>query len=124
MAGVLLVGFVGGFAAGGYFYKDQINSFLSQFSTFIEGSFSDFSTFLRFYFNSSRLLLIWFRNSSLFGSYFVENSVSLEFLMRIYGRHRQLIGSKFNNLPMILNTIGRHFGRVGDCCKIFYLFMD
>lgn len=88
LAGVLLVGFVGGFAAGGYFYKDQINSFLSQFSTFIEGSFSDFCTFLRFYFNSSWLLLIWLRNSSLFGSYFSENSVSLEFLMRIYGSYR------------------------------------
>ncbi|KAF3440152.1 hypothetical protein FNV43_RR18430 [Rhamnella rubrinervis] len=37
LAGALLVGFVGGFAAGGYFYKDQINSFLSHFSTFIEG---------------------------------------------------------------------------------------
>ncbi|GMY07923.1 tvp38/tmem64 family membrane protein [Fagus crenata] len=37
LAGVLLVGFVGGFAAVGYVYKDPINAFLSQFSTFIEG---------------------------------------------------------------------------------------
>ncbi|XP_041004338.1 TVP38/TMEM64 family membrane protein slr0305-like [Juglans microcarpa x Juglans regia] len=37
LAGVLLVGFVGGFAAVGYVYKDQINAFLSQFSTFIDG---------------------------------------------------------------------------------------
>lgn len=36
-AGLLLVGVVGGFGAVGYFYKDQINSFLSHFSTFIEG---------------------------------------------------------------------------------------
>jgi hypothetical protein len=38
LAGVLLVGFVGGFAAVGYVYKDPINAFLSQFSTFIEGN--------------------------------------------------------------------------------------
>ncbi|MED6106843.1 hypothetical protein PIB30_008230 [Stylosanthes scabra] len=37
LAGVLLVGAVGGFASVGYFYKDQINSFLTQFSVFIEG---------------------------------------------------------------------------------------
>ncbi|QHO56078.1 TVP38/TMEM64 family membrane protein [Arachis hypogaea] len=37
LAGLLLVGAVGGFASVGYFYKDQINSFLSQFSVFIEG---------------------------------------------------------------------------------------
>ncbi|KAL1324894.1 hypothetical protein HN51_035007 [Arachis hypogaea] len=37
LAGLLLVGTVGGFASVGYFYKDQINSFLSQFSVFIEG---------------------------------------------------------------------------------------
>ncbi|KAJ7956336.1 TVP38/TMEM64 family membrane protein [Quillaja saponaria] len=37
LAGVLLVGVVGGFATVGYVYKDQINSFLNQFSTFIEG---------------------------------------------------------------------------------------
>lgn len=39
LAGVLLVGVVGGFAAVGYVYKDQINAFLNQFSTFIEGNF-------------------------------------------------------------------------------------
>ncbi|XVE60738.1 hypothetical protein DITRI_Ditri05aG0151600 [Diplodiscus trichospermus] len=37
LAGVLLVGVVGGFAAVGYVYRDQINAFLNQFSTFIEG---------------------------------------------------------------------------------------
>ncbi|KAK7404205.1 hypothetical protein VNO78_04889 [Psophocarpus tetragonolobus] len=37
LAGVLLVGIVGGFASVGYFYKDQINSFLNYFSVFIEG---------------------------------------------------------------------------------------
>lgn len=38
LAGVFLVGFLGGFAAVGYIYKDQINAFLTQFSTFIEGT--------------------------------------------------------------------------------------
>ena len=38
LAGVLLVGVVGGFATVGYVYKDQINAFLTQFSTFIEGT--------------------------------------------------------------------------------------
>ncbi|KAF6147845.1 hypothetical protein GIB67_014425, partial [Kingdonia uniflora] len=37
IAGLLLVGFVGGFGTVGYFYKDQINVFLMQFSEFIEG---------------------------------------------------------------------------------------
>uniref|UniRef100_A0A803R3A1 VTT domain-containing protein n=1 Tax=Cannabis sativa TaxID=3483 RepID=A0A803R3A1_CANSA len=37
LAGLLLVGVVGGFGAVGYIYKDQVNSFLTQFSTFIEG---------------------------------------------------------------------------------------
>ncbi|GKV09229.1 hypothetical protein SLEP1_g20766 [Rubroshorea leprosula] len=37
LGGVLLLGAVGGFAAVGYVYKDQINAFLNQFSTFIEG---------------------------------------------------------------------------------------
>ncbi|XP_062073142.1 uncharacterized protein LOC133777511 [Humulus lupulus] len=37
LAGLLLVGVVGGFGTVGYIYKDQVNSFLSQFSTFIEG---------------------------------------------------------------------------------------
>ncbi|TYH91830.1 hypothetical protein ES332_A13G140800v1 [Gossypium tomentosum] len=37
LAGVLLVCVVGGFASVGYVYKDQINAFLNQFSTFIEG---------------------------------------------------------------------------------------
>ncbi|KAJ9145848.1 hypothetical protein P3X46_028180 [Hevea brasiliensis] len=36
LAGLLLVGVVGGFAAVGYIYKDQLNSFLDQFSGFIE----------------------------------------------------------------------------------------
>ena len=38
LAGVLLVGVVGGFATVGYVYKDQINAYLTQFSTFIEGN--------------------------------------------------------------------------------------
>jgi hypothetical protein len=38
LAGVLLVGVVGGFAAVGYVYKDQMSAFLNQFSTFIEGN--------------------------------------------------------------------------------------
>ncbi|KAK9757536.1 hypothetical protein RND81_01G168800 [Saponaria officinalis] len=37
LAGLILVGFVGGFGSFGYFYRDQINSFLTQFSTVIEG---------------------------------------------------------------------------------------
>lgn len=42
LAGVFLVGIVGGFACVGYLYKDQINAFLNQFSTFIEGKFAKF----------------------------------------------------------------------------------
>lgn len=62
LAGVLLVGFVGGFVAGGYVYKEQINSFLSQFSTFIEGIvFNDSYAFLRLFFFFEWLLGI--RNS-------------------------------------------------------------
>lgn len=38
LAGLLLVGFIGGFGGVGYFYKDQINAFLTQFSGFIEGN--------------------------------------------------------------------------------------
>ncbi|XP_073144987.1 uncharacterized protein [Henckelia pumila] len=37
LAGLLLVGVVGGFGAVGYFYKDQINAFLTQFSSIIDG---------------------------------------------------------------------------------------
>lgn len=37
IAGLLLVGVVGGFGSVGYIYRDQINVFLSQFSSFIEG---------------------------------------------------------------------------------------
>ncbi|XP_074272642.1 uncharacterized protein LOC141596400 [Silene latifolia] len=37
LAGLVLVAVVGGFGSLGYFYRDQINSFLTQFSTIIEG---------------------------------------------------------------------------------------
>lgn len=40
LAGLLLVGIVGGFGTVGYIYKDQINAFLNQFSGFIEGKSS------------------------------------------------------------------------------------
>lgn len=40
LAGVLLIGTVGIFAGVGYVYRDQINTFLTQFSTLIEGSFT------------------------------------------------------------------------------------
>ncbi|ERN02038.1 uncharacterized protein LOC18430138 [Amborella trichopoda] len=36
LAGVLLVGVIGGFGSVGYIYRDQINAFLTQFSGFIE----------------------------------------------------------------------------------------
>lgn len=39
LAGVLLVGVIGGFAFAGYVYRDPINAFLNQFSTFIDGNF-------------------------------------------------------------------------------------
>lgn len=42
LAGLFLVALVGGFGAAGYVYKDQINAFLNQFSTLIEGKFSIF----------------------------------------------------------------------------------
>ena len=38
LAGAVLVGVVGGFGAAGYVYKDQINTFLTHFSGFIEGN--------------------------------------------------------------------------------------
>ncbi|KAL2520256.1 putative transmembrane protein 41B-like [Forsythia ovata] len=41
LAGLLLVGVVGGFGSVGYIYKDQINAFLTQFSGFIEVSYND-----------------------------------------------------------------------------------
>lgn len=37
LAALLLVGVVGGFGGVGYFYRDQINTFLIQFSDFLEG---------------------------------------------------------------------------------------
>lgn len=37
LAGLLLIGVVGGFGTVGYLYRDQINTFLTQFSSFIEG---------------------------------------------------------------------------------------
>ncbi|XP_073285960.1 uncharacterized protein [Primulina huaijiensis] len=37
LAGLLLVGVVGGFGVVGYIYKDQINAFLTQFSSIIDG---------------------------------------------------------------------------------------
>ncbi|XP_062024749.1 uncharacterized protein LOC133740823 [Rosa rugosa] len=37
LAGLLLVGLVGGFGAAGYVYKDQVKAFLNQFTTLIEG---------------------------------------------------------------------------------------
>ncbi|XP_050219763.1 uncharacterized protein LOC126670138 [Mercurialis annua] len=37
LAGVLLVGVVGGFGAVGYVYRDQLNAFLTHFSGLIEG---------------------------------------------------------------------------------------
>lgn len=38
LAGLLIVGVVGGFGTVGYIYKDQINAFLNQFSGIIEGN--------------------------------------------------------------------------------------
>lgn len=37
IAGLLLLGVVGGLGSVGYIYRDQINAFLIQFSSFIEG---------------------------------------------------------------------------------------
>ena len=45
LAGVLLVGVIGGFAFAGYVYRDPINAFLNQFSTFIDGNFVIFFFF-------------------------------------------------------------------------------
>lgn len=42
IAGLLLIGVVGGFGSVGYIYRDQINAFLIQFSSFIEGTYSFF----------------------------------------------------------------------------------
>lgn len=39
LAGLLLVGMVGGFGTVSYLYRDQINAFLNQLSVFIEGIF-------------------------------------------------------------------------------------
>lgn len=38
LAGLLIVGVIGGFGTVGYIYKDQINAFLNQFSGIIEGN--------------------------------------------------------------------------------------
>ena len=38
IAGLLLIGVVGGFSAAGYMYKDQINDLLTQFAELIEGN--------------------------------------------------------------------------------------
>lgn len=46
LAGVLLVGVVGGFGTAGYVYRDQISAFLIQFSAFIEGISLPFFGFL------------------------------------------------------------------------------
>ena len=48
LAGVLLLGIIGGFAFAGYVYKDPINAFLNQFSTFIDGNFVIIHGFLLF----------------------------------------------------------------------------
>lgn len=37
LAVLLLVGVIGGVGGVGYVYKDQINSFLTQFSEYIDG---------------------------------------------------------------------------------------
>lgn len=37
LAGLLLVGVIGGVGGVGYVYKDQINAFLTQFSEYIDG---------------------------------------------------------------------------------------
>lgn len=39
LAGLVLVGVVGGLGTVGYVYKDQINAFLTQFSDIVEGEF-------------------------------------------------------------------------------------
>jgi len=46
LAGLLLLGVVGGFASVGYIYKDQVNSFLNHLSVFIEGLFYVLLSFL------------------------------------------------------------------------------
>lgn len=46
LAGILLVGVVGGFGTAGYVYRDQISAFLIQFSAFIEGISLPFPGFL------------------------------------------------------------------------------
>lgn len=50
LAGLLLVGVVGGFGAVGYVYRDQINAFLTQFSGTIEGMLFGCQTCFFFFF--------------------------------------------------------------------------
>lgn len=61
LLGVLLVGVVGGFAAVGYVYRDQINAFLTQFSAFIEGNIvflKNFCTLMKLFSKLGWILLV------------------------------------------------------------------